>query len=125
MGSPVACAPPSSLLDSLEGALLESDDEPLVRLPHVGANHEERVVLRLSGESSVQPAASADPLRCGGGPVAQVIDMRLQTVTKSQAFRTVTVSFQLCPRGAEDALWPAPFLPQCRLFTPIDFRFEC
>ena len=67
--------------------LLESDDEePLVRLPHVGANHEGRVVLRLSGESSVQPAASADPLRCGGGPVAQVIDMRLQTVTKSQAF---------------------------------------
>ena len=112
VASPVASAPPSSLLDSLEGALLESDDEPLVRLPHVGADHEGRVVLRLSGESqspmcrqlvpSVQPAvspsvpspipASADPLRCGGGPgvvearesvpdfspatpVAQVIDM--------------------------------------------------
>ena len=68
VASPVASAPPSSLLDSLESALLESDDEPLVRLPHVGADHEGRVVLRLSGESqspvcrqlvpSVQPAVS-------------------------------------------------------------------
>ena len=142
VASPVACAPPSSLLDSLEGALLESDDEPLVRLPHVGADHEARVVVRLSGESSVQSAASADPLRCGGGPrdadasdsalaapVAQVIDMTLADSDEESGVQDHCDSFlsvsQRSRRRVLASAIPAsvPYV-QANRFSPVNAKIE-
>ena len=166
MASPVASAPLASLLDSLEGALFESNDEPLDRLPHVGADHEGRVALRLSGEShspvcrqfvpSVQPAvspsvpspipASADPLRCGGGPgvaearesipdfspatpVAQVIDMTVANSDDESGFQDrdgfLSVVSQRSRRRVVVSAIPATVPSvQANRFSPLNAEIE-
>ena len=82
----------------------------------------------MSGESSVQLETNADPLRPRdvdapdsslATPIAKVIDMTGADSDEESGVQDRDGFLSVVSRRGDDALWPAPFLPQCRLFQSI------